>query len=513
MSQNANQNMERRRRKRDRIRDLVLAGMRGLVPRGRARSVRYVDDDEVSPDSDLGRPGRTFHVVTTAALPWMTGTAVNPLLRAAYLARGRPAGDVTLVVPWLAEEADRRTLYAGYRFDAPADQEAHVREWLREKAGMPAEAASLNILWYGARYHPVHMSIFSVCDICSLIPEDGADVCVLEEPEHLNWFRRKGNYKRFRFTVGIVHTNYRAYAGAQSGGFVRAPIIAGASLLVVRAYCDRVIKLSPVLQKFSPEKEVVCNVHGVREEFVAEGRRRAGATEEDGGDVAPVEGTRAYFVGKMLWTKGLDKMMHLQHFYRKVTGKYFDLDVIGDGPDLEEIKRAYLGRSTNKKEEEAQAKELAEGTKHPNLFDGFDLPKTIRELVCKAPIPTRFLGRKDHFEATAGDKYTVFINPSVTEVLCTTTAEALAMGKFAVIPAHPSNSFFAEFPNCLPYASDVEFAAALGWALGHDPEPLSEELARAFTWEAATERFVVSAAVTVRQERARARARARAGGR
>jgi hypothetical protein len=295
------------------------------------------DGDDPTDASNLQIP-RPYWIVTTAALPWMTGTACNPLLRAAYLSqrnrrllgeRQREGGTsncgtgttttsppppslplmedctVTLVLPWLESPEDRRQLYGASWAEpdkTPADQEAHIRDWLATAAHLPLEAepperGGIAFQWYPARYHAALSSIFALGDLCELIPPDSGrnTVCILEEPEHVNFYRAPGRESwrdRFPHVIGVVHTNYKAYARNHYSGILTGPLVGALSSLMVRAYCDRVVKLSPVLQEYAPGKEVVSNVHGIRHEFfcvpVPPSSSTAGSVQ-------------CYFVGKLLW--------------------------------------------------------------------------------------------------------------------------------------------------------------------------------------------------------------------
>lgn len=186
-----------------------------------------------------------------------------------------------------------------------------------------------------------------------------------------------------------------------------------------RAHCHRIIKLSGTLDKFAPEKELVENVHGVRNTFLDYGKELSQVLQTEEGKNHSIFGADAdpkvYFIGKMLWSKGIGSLMELLKYAKESADLSIKFDMYGGGPDLEEAKK----RSS------------------------------------KLDLSMDFHGPIDH--AALAPTHKIFVNPSLSEVLCTTVAEALAMGKFVIVPSHPSNDFFAQFPNCLTYANKEEF--------------------------------------------------------
>jgi len=448
------------------------------------------------PASDISNPNRTICIVTTASMPWRTGTAVNPLLRALYLIKYQNEakvkedkkeqkeqdGSVVLVIPWLESEEDRIKLYGTTNsFSNSSQQEDWIRNYSATNCNMPKEAQQLIILWYPAFYLAGFGSIFPKVDLCNFIPSSlNVDVVILEEPEHLNWFRmpeknskkkkdtssdeneeedeleQEGEKKeegvelieqltisesgestndiiaqlsqeqpsshtttatsednvansssnnnnlkklgwthRFNFVVGIVHTNYEAYARQYGIGasLIAAPAIGALSALCMRAYCHQIIKLSDTLPCLAPGKEVTENVHGVRSEFldgidlnILAGNTKAviGDGEEDDAP-SPV-----YFIGKLVWAKGFDLMLELQDIFRKKNGDYFHIDIYGGGPDEKAIARAFHGRhhTAPTKRPISTSKESSgispTSSRHPSMTDlqaaaVLDNPQSIKD--------------------------------------------------------------------------------------------------------------------------------------
>ncbi|PKA51194.1 Digalactosyldiacylglycerol synthase 2, chloroplastic [Apostasia shenzhenica] len=380
-------------------------------------------------------------IFTTASLPWMTGTAVNPLFRAAYLAKNDDK-EVTLVIPWLSSNDQHLVYPNNMQFASPADQENYVRQWLEASIDF---VSRFMICFYPGKFSKDLRSILPVGDITECIPDEHADIAVLEEPEHLTWYHHGRKWKsKFRRVIGIVHTNYLEYVKREKNGFI-SYFLKYANCWVTYIYCDKNIRLSGATQDLP--RSVICNVHGVNPKFLEIGKTNTGL-QQDGNSLF-CKG--AYYIGKMVWSKGYKELLKLLSRHQsKLCG--IQVDLYGNGEDSAEI---------------AQAAE------------------NLKFVVRVHP------GR-DHADKIFQD-YKVFLNPSTTDVVCTTTAEALAMGKIVVCANHPSNEFFKQFPNCHQFSNGDEFVKLTLQALAEEPIPVTDELRHELSWEAATERFVMAA--------------------
>ncbi len=424
-------------------------------------------------------PGRSIAIVTTASLPWMTGTSVNPLLRAAYLARDGTRR-VTLLLPWLAP-SDQKSVHPQRIFTSPEEQTAYVQSWVADRVGF---APDIKFTFYPGRWAPDKCSILPVGDITAYVPDNEADVAVLEEPEHLTWYHHGVRWTdKFSHVVGVVHTNYLEYARREENGGVKEAVLRFVNSWVVRAYCHKVVKLSDAVQALP--RAQTCFVHGVSPGFLAIGAKRAAAAaaaQADalaalGGGLAtplpaplslaaaatPPSGKGVYFIGKVVWGKGYTELLDLigKHCAGDASNVPVSVDVFGGGDDLAAVKASAAERH----------------------------------------LPLSFMGPRDHADA-ALHSYSVFVNPSLSDVVATTTAEALAMGKWVVVAEHPSNAFFTgRFRNCLTYKTPEEFSAHLARALRSEPSALNAEERAALSWEAATDRFMDAAEAAPRRRR------------
>lgn len=373
---------------------------------------------------------RKVVVVTTAAPPWRTGTAVNPTLRAAYLSR--LGFDVCLLLPWLTNLEAGRALYSGMVFQTLDEHEKYVREWIREY--VPFEYKG-HIAFYDAVYESGIESIIQApaSNLIDAIPASHRDIAILEEPDHLNWLHEGPSWSDvFGYVVGIVHTNYEYYANKGGTYGLKSRLVPLWDTILRNAYTDINIHLSKsTLKTQSDACSFVASVHGVRDHFFR--------SHEDAAD-------RVYFLGKAVWNKGYDLLIELCADLGDAMPR---IDAYGSGPDWDEIDAAIRSHQA---------------------------PVTLRDGVEHSP------------ETMAS--YRTFFNPSKSEVLCTATAEALAMGKYAILPVHASNEFFYAFSNCLLYATADELEQAFRRASAEPPKPISEWEARRLSWSEATKRLV-----------------------
>jgi len=329
-------------------------------------------------------------IVTTASLPWRTGPSFLSLWHAVGL---KDQGfHVAYIIPWLSPKCQKK-LYGKIYFYNQEDQISCL-----QKEALRLDMSTIpEILFYPAYYFSSLRSILPTKNIFSTIPS--CDTIILEEPEHLCWhpFSSSKSISSQTKVIGCVYTNYEYYiSNAMPKGFQWVGVLIGKwNRSLMKKYTDMILSISPAVnlkKLYHPHEE--GRITGVLAPYFK---------------VAPVleNEKRIYFLGRLVWDKGFNMLIKIS----SKTG--LKIDVYGDGPDEVSIKKASQ----------------------------------------KAGASLNFMGPSSSPWEEVLPKYKIFLNPSVSEVLCTATADALVAGRLVILPECPANKPFMKYENTFFYNS------------------------------------------------------------
>lgn len=359
-------------------------------------------------------------VLTSAVLPWRTGPALFSLWHAGGLAA--LGHRVAYGVPWLDAPSQKR-LWGEILFSCREEQ----AEWLREEARRLGVPPLPEIFFFKGVFSKTMFSIFITEDAFAAAPPTRS--FLVQEPEHFGWLPGVSSPRR-RVTadkvVGIVMTNYGYYIRRRGrpDRAVFARFVEWFHKRQMRRHADVIVPLSPALDLRGVEDLVQWRqVTGVLRAFA---------------EIQPIpeDNRGVYFLGRLTWDKGLRELIHVAKRLE------LPIDVYGEGPD--------------------QA--------------------AIQSVAADERAPVRFLGPTSSPWDVMKD-YRVFFNPSRSEVLCSTTAEALVAGRHVVLPNCLANQPFFDLPNVHVYETPEQADIALRRAMTATAQSPTEARTR-FDWDA-----------------------------
>lgn len=366
-------------------------------------------------------------LITTATIPWFTGPAISSIER--IYAIQREGHETILYTPWIEPEIQRYIFPKGLEFATKDEHLSYLQSYLSKNN------RKLEVKFYDANWEK--NCLLPATSLNKFI--EPCDVLILEEAEHILWNQLfYGRLKQAKYVIGIIQTNYQERGKYAASLFnlkiqVFLAILPYYNAWICERNCDCVVSISRSIVYAGPLH--VALVNGVRDSFLQpQTQLENHRFEKD-----------FYYLGSVAWEKNLKQLIHFCQSCQVAIDIYGSGTNYGRGSTMEQI--------------------IAYSRQHGNYLN-------FRGSTAE-PYKTVKL-------------YKTYISCSVSDKSCGATNEAIAMGKFVIIPRHPSNEFFYRYENVLLFENEREFAGCIQHTLTHNPVPLSPSELEQFSWKKAT---------------------------